>query len=97
MGYYINKFADGTLLPSKNKAKALIDAGAKEVAKTLFGDTKPKLEFQPNLVCVVENGLFDAAGYAYCKEEMEAFLYPDMRIKIWLIVPDADKLAGYTE
>lgn len=95
MGYYINNFKDGQKLPATGKAKALINEGAKEVAKTLFDYTRPKLEFQPNLVCVVANGPFDAAGYAFSEEEMKAFLYPDMRLKVWLIVEDAAKRSGY--
>jgi hypothetical protein len=56
--------------------------------------------WQPNLVCVVENGPFDAAGFAFDPNEMAAFLYsnpshPDRRRKRWLVVPDAFKLATH--
>lgn len=87
MGYYINQI-NGKILPAKDKANFLIENGAIKV--------EGKLEFQENLVCVVENFLFDAAGYAYCEFEMDAFNSPyDNRKKTWLIVPNAAELAGY--
>ena len=42
-------------------------------------------------VCLVDNGLFTAAGIAYCAEEMAAFAHPDSRPKRWFTVP-AEKL-----
>lgn len=87
MGYYINQI-NGKLLPTHNKADFLIENGATIV--------EGKVEFQENLVCVVENFLFDAAGYIYSNFELEEFNNPyDKRPKTWLIVPDAAKLAGY--
>lgn len=38
-------------------------------------------------VCLVDNGPFTAAGIAYCKWEMDAFLRPDGREKRWFYVP----------
>ena len=44
-------------------------------------------------VVVVENGLFDAAGYAYNQRELDAFTYPgDPRPRTWLLI-DKDKVA----
>lgn len=87
MGYYINQI-NGKILPTKNKAQFLLENGAKKIE----GD----LKFQENLVCVVENFLFDAAGFAYSEMEMDSFNNPyDKRPKTWLIVSDAAKLAGY--
>lgn len=88
MGYYINKNSKGETLPHK-KVDALIADGATIV------DTP--IEFQSNLVCVVHNPLFDAAGYAYSEREMKHFLDPDTRRRTWLIVPNAAKLSGYNE
>jgi len=86
MGYYINQNSKGENLPSSGKAKALVNDGAKIV----------KPEFQPNLICVVENGFFDAAGYCYSKEEFIDFNYPgDYRPKTWLTHPLAKELSGY--
>lgn len=87
MGYYINQI-NGKILPAKNKAEFLIENGATKV--------EGKVEFQENLVCVVENAFFDAAGYAFSQGEMEVFNHPyDNRRKTWLVVPEAAKLAGY--
>ena len=46
-----------------------------------------KLPADRGLVCVVENGLFDAAGWAFNRQEVEAFARPDMgrqRRRTWL-------------
>lgn len=87
MGYYINKI-NGKVLPAKEKAKFLIENGATKV--------EGKVEFKENLVCVIENFLFDAAGYVFSESEMEEFNSPyDNRPKTWLIVPNAAELAGY--
>jgi hypothetical protein len=71
-------------LPASGKAQKLIEDGAKVV----------NAEFQPNLVCVVDNGFFEAAGYCFNENEFEAFNSPsDPRPKIWLVHPDAENLA----
>jgi len=84
MGKYINKDSKGSMLPALGKAKCLIADGAKVIEE-------PK-EFSENLVCVLHNGLFDAAGYAYCKSEMEAFKEPDDRSRTWLVYEHAKNL-----
>lgn len=88
MGYYINEI-NGKVLNPTSKASQLLDNGATLV-------TEP-ITFQENLVCVVENGFFDAVGYAFSQEEMEQFQIPDHRRKTWLTVPNADVLSGYSE
>lgn len=86
MGFYINTTSKGVELPRNNKADYLILDGATEV----------KAVFQPNLICVVENGQFEAAGYAYSEAEFEVFNDPqDPRPKRWLVHPMAAKLSGY--
>ena len=83
MGYYINETSTGKELPAIGKAMALINDGAKEVQP----------EFQPNLICVVNNGMFDAAAYAYSEKEFNVFSQPDGRLKTWLVHPQAETLA----
>ena len=88
MGYYINQNSKGEPLPASGKVKALIDDGAELVERELIG------YFQPNLVCVVDNGMFEAAGHAYSEDEMKAFSSPhDDRQKTWLTYDHAEKLA----
>jgi len=90
MGYYINQNSNGTQLPHCDKADYLLLDGAVEIS--------PPKEFVPNLICVVENGPFDAALFCYSKDEMEVALNPrDKRPKRWLIHPKAAELAGYKQ
>jgi uncharacterized protein YxjI len=49
--------------------------------------------WRPNLVCVVDNGVFEAAGYAFDEREMHVFLRPDGRNKTWLEYSHAETLA----
>lgn len=87
MGKYINitsRGATGTSFGSK--CDAILADGGKEIKQ-------PK-EFQKNLVCVVDNGYFGAAGYAYCESEMRAFQVPsDKRPKRWFIYDKAEEYA----
>jgi hypothetical protein len=84
MGKYINRNSKGELLPPFNKAKSLIDDGA-----TIVDDSK----YLENMICVIENPLFDAAGYAFSESEYEVFKQPDGRDKVWLVHPMAKELA----
>lgn len=91
MGYYINVDSKGNPLPATGKARALIQDGAVSISS-------PD-EFQPNLVCVVLNGPFDAAAFAYSNEEYEYFLTVpgDTRTKQWLLYEHAAELSGYNK
>ena len=85
MGKYINEDSKGNALPVIGKVAALIADGAKLVEENCF---------QPGLVCVVENGFFDAAGYCFSESEYKAFNQPtDYRPKTWLVYEHAEKLA----
>lgn len=46
------------------------------------------------VVCLVDNGMFTAAGIAYDDRERDAFFYPDGRPKMWYLV-DKALLAEY--
>ena len=86
MGYYINKVGD-QFLPAKGKARVLLDNGAKEISGNNFVE---------NMICVVSNGLFDAAAYIFSIDELQAFnQHGDFRPKVYLTHPDAPTLAGY--
>lgn len=84
MGKYINVI-DDMELPSdfEGKCQALLDAGAKEVN----GE-----HFRENLVCVVDNFVFAAAGYAYDEHEYEVFRGEDGRPKRWFVIENAEEL-----
>jgi len=88
MGSYINDI-NGVPLPTRDKAIAIFEL----VEDSAF--ISPPTEWVEDLVCVVNNGFFDAAGYAYSPAEMEDFKHPDGRPKIWMIVPGAAKLSKH--
>lgn len=85
MGYYINKNSKGEDLPAHGKVAALMEDGAKSCLPY----------FKPNLICVVDNGMFEAAGYCYNEDEFEVFAREDGRDKTWLVHPKAKELAEY--
>ena len=88
MGKYINQDSKNNAIGNsyQQKVNALIADGAEVLDPS-------KVEFQPNLVCVVNNGMFAAAGYAYSKGEFDAFNSPDGRSKTWLVYPHAATVA----
>jgi len=87
MGYYINKI-NGEVLGAtfKEKCQGLLDNGATQTTDS---------EFQENMVCVLDNGMFAGAGYAFSEKEFDIFRMPDTRRKKWFIVPNADILSGF--
>lgn len=68
MGSYINRDSKGVLLGSQYeyKLKALLEDGAKKIPIPT--------EWREGLVCVIDNGWFGAAAYAYSEDEMKAFI-----------------------
>lgn len=88
MGYYVNTDSKGNVLQNRNKAQQLILDGATAIPL-------PSLKWQPNLLCVVQNGMFDAVGYCYSESEFKAFNHEDGRIKTWITHPKAAELSGY--
>jgi hypothetical protein len=87
MGRYINVDSKGNLMgaSAEQKMNALVADGAEPTSG---------VRFKENLVCVVDNGYFAAAGYAYCQEEWEVFSRNDGRPKAWFVYPYADQVAS---
>ena len=89
MGYYIERPDGGRF----NKAEWLIEEhSAVEVI-----EPPPWLD-DAAIVCVINNGAFEAAGYAYSPDELAAFSHPDRRPKRWLVMDKATamKLSGFS-
>jgi len=79
MERYVKLTSKGVLGRSAGeKCDSIIADGGKEIRQ-------PK-EWIPNLVCVVDNGFFGAAAYAYSENEMKVFQQStDGRSKRWLV------------
>ena len=88
MGRYVNFTSKGDMGSSAwDKRNALIEDGAIQI--------ETPTEFKENLVCVVDNGFFGAAGYAFCENEFHVFNDPrDMRPKTWFIWDKVEKYAN---
>ena len=88
MGYYIHKDSKGNPAPSDYKGKIkLIENDGGLIIPT------PK-NWAEGLVCVVDNGFFAAAAYAYSPLEMDQFKLPDGRPKTWMYYKHAKQVAG---
>ncbi len=92
MGYYI-EVAD-----NKGKARqlaGLYGAGIMDAPPETFKDVPEGLA----LICVVDNGPFEAAALCYDADEFAAFNDPhETRPRTWLLMDQAKahQLAGYT-
>jgi hypothetical protein len=94
MGYYINQTTKRNL-DTLGKADALI-ADENAIELPFAPDEFPT---DRGIVCVVNNGPFEAASFAYNKEEMDAFNdLSDPRPKRWLVMDlnTAKKLSGFS-
>ena len=87
MGKYINEDSRGLPIgaSASHKVQSLIADGATRISNE---------EFVPNMICVVDNGLFGAAGYCYDEREYNDWKQPDGRNKTWLQYEHAEKLAN---
>lgn len=96
MGYYINQNSKGDTLPARGKALELLKEGKLVIPQPLHST-----EWQENLVCVVENAMFDAAAYVYSVREMDRILDAkrngDARKYTWIIHEDAKKLSNFKD
>jgi hypothetical protein len=88
MGRYINELPNGEKLPANGKADKLLSTveGTEEL------ETVPE-KWEEDIVCVVDNGSFEAAAYAYNESELQEFSRFDGRPKRWLKVPNAGAFA----
>lgn len=91
MGYYIQTPS------SRGKADQIIEMyGADEITREEAKEFVKDGTF--GVVCVVQNGPFDAAGYCFNEREWTEFADPgDHRPKRWLIMDkaEAERLSGY--
>ena len=90
MGYYIQ-----TAEPCHKAGQLVSERGA---SRALKPETLAEIPEGEALVCVVQNGPFDAAALIYCDEELRAFGDPnDPRPREWLLMDKAlaHELAGY--
>jgi len=81
MGAYVN--------PENVSKEQWLEENGKEVSQHWASTHDDFLEQMP--VCLINNGLFTAAGIAFSKDELEVFLSPDGRHKTWYVV-DVHKL-----
>ncbi len=94
MGYYIEGTED------KGKARQILDLYGGRVVSGVpsFKDLKP----DEAIICVLDNGSFEAAGFAYDERELAVFAAPDrlgpQRPRTWLIMDrkKACELTGYS-
>lgn len=89
MGIYINKTQNGMMGHSiKEKCDALFDAGAKYMGVI-------PVSYEPNMICVVNNGPFAAAAYLYSEQEYKVFTDPnDTRPKAFFIWDRVEEFAS---
>ena len=90
MGYYIET---GT---AKNKVDFLVENHGGEIVFDY--KVQECLKLGLGVVCVVDNGPFEAAAFVYSQAEFDAFHDPaDFRPKTWVVMDreTAEKLSGY--
>lgn len=89
MGYYIE------VPKNKGKAQQIVELYGGRIALNppQFEDITP----DDAIICVVDNGPFEAAGFAYNQEELHVFSIPDGRPRTWVIMnrKKACELTGY--
>jgi hypothetical protein len=92
MGRYLNVDLKGDLIRTRNKFMALINSGAEMIETP--GSFDQFKEEGKGIICVVDNGPFQAAAYAYSQSELDAFKYPCGRPKAFLKA-DIDLIEKY--
>lgn len=91
MGYYIE------VPENHNKAQQIVDLYGGRISPTTptFEDITP----DEAIICVMDNGPFEAAGFAFSQAELSEFSTDDGRPKEWVIMSrkKACELTGYKE
>lgn len=90
MGYYITEDSKGFPLSVHGKVEDLEEDGAEIIATPT--------EWMEDLVCVVDNGMWQAAAYCYSPTELSRFLHGrNDRSWTWMVYKHAKNLSGYNE
>lgn len=93
MGRYLNVDLKGEMINLRSKCLALINSGAEVLEKA-----PDKFDQFPDkgIICVVDNGFFQAAAFAYSQSELDEFKVDDGRPKAWLLA-DSKLLEEYAK
>ena len=79
MGYYIE------VPKNHNKAKQIVEMYGGEILSKV--PVWEELKSEEAAICVIDNIDFEAAGFAYSKQELKEFSDPrDNRFKTWVIM-----------
>ena len=82
MGKYLNEDLKGQPINIRSKLTALVNSGAERIeAPDAFDQYKDEGK---GIICVVDNGPFQAAGFAYSQDELDSFKYPCGRPKAFI-------------
>jgi hypothetical protein len=74
--------------PAHNKAQYIVETYNGKIVTQAEAEEVVRNDPTNAAICVVENGPFDAAAYAYNMDEFKAFTLPhDNRPKTWVIIP----------
>ncbi len=96
MGFYLDELPDGTPMTPLGKLEALLALDGVEVA----GLPLQHVKGDSVAVCVINNGVFEAAGIAFSKQELLDFVEGlQEREHLWLWVPitHVTKMQPYVE
>ena len=91
MGYYIQ------VLKNKGKAQQIVDLYGGRIA--LSPPSFEDIAEGEAIICVVDNGPFEAAGFCFNQRELNDFSYYDDRPRVWVVMgrKRACELTGYEE
>jgi len=91
VGYYIE------VPKNKGKAQQIVElyGGRIVLNPPLFEDIEPG----EAIICVVDNGPYEAAGFCYNQDELYAFTHMDGRRRVWVVMnrQKVCELTGYEE